>query len=38
MPKISAGDRASKVIGSTVLNNAEESIDKIDDILVSSDG
>ena len=36
--KLSAGYRASKVIGSTVLNNADESIGKIDDILVSSDG
>jgi sporulation protein YlmC with PRC-barrel domain len=35
---LSAGYRASKVIGSTVLNNADESIGKIDDILVSSDG
>lgn len=36
--KLSAGYRASKVIGSTVLNNADESIGKIDDILVISDG
>jgi sporulation protein YlmC with PRC-barrel domain len=35
---ISAGYRASKVIGSTVLNNADESIGKIDDILLSPDG
>ena len=36
--KLSAGYRASKVIGSTVLNDANEAIGKIDDILVSSDG
>lgn len=36
--KLSAGYRASKVLGSTVLNDANESIGKIDDILVSSDG
>ena len=36
--KLSAGYRASKVLGSTVLNDASESIGKIDDILVSSDG
>jgi hypothetical protein len=35
---LSAGYRASKVIGSKVLNNANETIGKIDDILVSSDG
>ena len=34
--KLSAGYRASKVIGSTTLNNADESIGKIEDILVSS--
>jgi hypothetical protein len=36
--QLSAGYRASKVIGSTVLNSADETIGKIDDILVSSDG
>jgi hypothetical protein len=36
--KLAAGYRASKVIGSSVLNDAGESIGKIDDILVSSDG
>jgi hypothetical protein len=36
--KLSAGYRASKVIGSSVLNDANETIGKIDDILVSSDG
>ena len=35
---LSAGYRASKVIGSAVLNNANETIGKIDDVLVSSDG
>jgi sporulation protein YlmC with PRC-barrel domain len=33
-----AGYRASKVIGSSVLNEANESIGKIDDVLVSPDG
>jgi hypothetical protein len=36
--KLAAGYRASKVIGSSVLNDADETIGKIDDILVSSDG
>src|SRR6478672_12996154 len=36
--KLAAGYRASKVIGSNVLNDANETIGKIDDILVSSDG
>ncbi len=36
--KLSAGYRASRVIGSSVLNDANETIGKIDDILVSSDG
>jgi hypothetical protein len=36
--KLAAGYRASKVIGSSVINDANESIGKIDDILVSSDG
>jgi len=35
---LAAGYRASKVIGSSVLNDADETIGKIDDILVSSDG
>ncbi len=33
-----AGYRASKVIGSSVLNDANEAIGKIDDLLVSTDG
>ena len=33
-----AGYRASKVIGSSVLNDANETIGKIDDVLVSPDG
>jgi hypothetical protein len=33
-----AGYRASKVIGSDVLNGANETIGKVDDLLVSSDG
>src|SRR6266404_7785492 len=36
--KLAAGYRASKVIGSSVVNNANETIGKIDDLLVSSDG
>ena len=36
--KLAAGYRASKVIGSNVVNDANETIGKIDDILVSSDG
>lgn len=35
---LSAGYRASKVIGSAVLNNANETIGKINNVLVSSDG
>jgi len=36
--QVSAGYRASKVIGSTVVNDADESIGAIDDLLVSPDG
>lgn len=36
--KLAAGYRASKVMGSSVDNDAGETIGKIDDILVSSDG
>src|ERR1700686_2190400 len=36
--KLSAGYRASKVIGSSVVNEANETIGKIDDLLVSRDG
>jgi hypothetical protein len=36
--RLPAGYRASKVIGSDVLNDANQSIGKIDDLLVSSDG
>jgi PRC-barrel domain len=36
--KLSAGYRASKVIGSSVLNDADETIGKIDDLLVRPDG
>ncbi len=36
--KVAAGYRASKVIGSNVINGANETIGKIDDLLVSSDG
>ena len=35
---LSAGYRASKVIGRSVVNNADETIGKIDDLLVSPDG
>ena len=36
--KVAAGYRASKVIGSSVLNDAGETIGKIDDLLVTRDG
>jgi hypothetical protein len=36
--KLSAGYRSSKVVGSTVVNDADETIGKIDDFLVSRDG
>jgi hypothetical protein len=36
--KLAAGYRASKVIGSSVVNNANETIGTIDDLLVSPDG
>ena len=35
---LAAGYRASKVIGSNVVNDAGETIGEIDDVLVSSDG
>ena len=36
--KLAAGYRASKVIGSNVVNDANETIGEIDDLLVSLDG
>jgi PRC-barrel domain protein len=36
--KLAAGYRASKVIGSNVVNDAGETIGQIDDLLVSLDG
>ena len=36
--KLAAGYRASKVIGSNAANSDNETIGKIDDLLVSSDG
>ena len=36
--KLPAGYRASKVIGSNVLNDANQTIGKIDDLLVNPDG
>jgi hypothetical protein len=36
--KVAGGYRASKVIGSNVLNEANETIGKIDDLLVTRDG
>ena len=36
--KLSAGYRASKVIGSSVVNDASETIGTVDDLLVSRDG
>ena len=38
MQKLAAGYRASKVIGSSVVNDKNETIGKIDDLLVSLDG
>ena len=35
---VAAGYRASKVIGSSILNQANETIGKIDDLLVTRDG
>jgi hypothetical protein len=35
---LSAGYRASKVIGNSVVNDADETIGKIDDLLVSPNG
>lgn len=36
--KLEAGYRASKVIGTSVVNDTNETIGKIDDLLVSADG
>ena len=36
--KLAAGYRASKVIGGDVLNDANQTIGKIDDLLISPDG
>src|ERR1700739_3163940 len=36
--KLAAGYRASKIIGTSVTNDANETVGKIDDLLVSSDG
>ena len=36
--QVSAGYRASKIVGSTVVNDANESIGSVDDLLVSPDG
>jgi PRC-barrel domain len=36
--RVAAGYRASKVIGSSVLNDANETIGEIDDLLVTRDG
>ncbi|WP_157789245.1 PRC-barrel domain-containing protein [Bradyrhizobium japonicum] len=35
---VAAGYRASKVIGSSIVNEADETIGKIDDLLVTRDG
>ena len=35
---MSAGYRSSQVVGSSVVNDANETIGKIDDLLVSRDG
>ncbi len=36
--KVAAGYRASKIIGNSVLNDAHETIGKIDELLVTRDG
>jgi len=36
--KLQAGYRASKVIGTSVINDANDTIGKVDDLLVSPDG
>ncbi len=36
--KVAAGYRASKVIGNSVVNDANQTIGKIDDLLVTRDG
>jgi len=36
--KLSAGYRSSKVVGTSVVNDAKETIGKIDDLLVTRDG
>ena len=36
--KLAAGYRSSKVVGTSVVNDANETIGKIDDLLVSRDG
>jgi hypothetical protein len=36
--KLAAGYRSSKVVGTSVVNDANETIGKIDDLLVSLDG
>ena len=36
--KLAAGYRATKVVGSAVMNEANETIGKVDDLLVSPDG
>jgi hypothetical protein len=38
LQRVAAGYRASKVIGSGVVNEANETIGKIDDLLVTRDG
>jgi hypothetical protein len=38
MQKVAGGYRASKVIGSSALNDANETIGKIDDLLMTRDG
>ena len=38
MKTVAAGYRASKVIGSSVVNDANQTIGKIDDLLITRDG
>ena len=36
--KVSGGFRASKIIGETIVNEANETVGKVDDIIIGTDG